>query len=68
MTSVRKISQRPKGVARWWPDPQLPGWITLLSCGGGWFMVRRPGCVPFCISAKEWELLPVDPPGHDGTE
>lgn len=23
-----------------------------------WVMARRPGCIPYTISAKEWDALP----------
>jgi hypothetical protein len=24
----------------------------------GWVMVRRPGCIPYVLSADEWDALP----------
>ena len=33
------------------------GRVMLLSQWGKWLMVRRPGCVPYVVSTKEWEAM-----------
>lgn len=49
-----------------WRDDDLPplprtrghpsdgGKVTLMAYSAGWCMVRRPGAMPFCITAAEW--------------
>ena len=32
-----------------------------LVTGNAYVMVRRPGCMPFIISRKEWEVAPIAP-------
>lgn len=34
------------------------GRITYMAHGKGYVMVRYPGCIPFAISEKEWQVLP----------
>lgn len=29
-----------------------------MARANGWVMVRRPGCIPYTIFAKEWDALP----------
>lgn len=33
------------------------GPIRLMAKAEGYVMVRRPGCLPFILSVKEWESL-----------
>lgn len=33
------------------------GPICFMAKADGYVMVRRPGCTPFILSAKEWEWL-----------
>lgn len=33
------------------------GPIMELARADGWVMVRRPGCIPYCKRASEWERL-----------
>lgn len=35
------------------------GQLRLMAGTEGYVMVRRPGCMPFVITAKEWEKLPI---------
>lgn len=30
-----------------------------MARAGNWVMVRRPGCIPYTIYAKEWDALPA---------
>lgn len=39
------------------------GPIRLMAEAEGHCMVRRPGCVPFVITSKEWLALPSEEPG-----
>lgn len=34
------------------------GLLTLVSYAEGWCMVRRPGAMPYVISATDWAKLP----------
>lgn len=45
---ARKSARRQDGGGR----------IDLMAHARGWVMVRRPGCVPFCMKATEWLALP----------
>lgn len=29
-----------------------------MARANGWVMVRRPGCIPYTMFAKEWDALP----------
>lgn len=35
----------------------MDGPIRFMARDGDWLMVRRPGCVPFCMTTKEWANL-----------
>lgn len=45
------------GESRWWRD----GPIRAMACANGYVMARRPHCVPFVMSVKEWLALPNIP-------
>lgn len=32
--------------------------IRFMARSGGYVMVRRPRCVPFCLTEKQWAKLP----------
>ena len=49
-----------------WPDPfpresreYKGGELRLMVRTNGYCMVRKPGCVPFVLSEKEWRALPA---------
>lgn len=49
-----------------WPDPfpssprvYKGGELRLMVRNSGYCMVRKPGCVPFVLSEKEWRALPA---------
>lgn len=35
------------------------GHIKELARADGWVMVRRPGCIPYCVREREWDRLPA---------
>lgn len=35
------------------------GKLRLMATAEGYVMVRRPGCMPFVMAAKDWEKLPI---------
>ena len=38
------------------------GLIRFMCESGGYVMVRRPRCMPFVLTLKEWAKLPKQPP------
>lgn len=34
------------------------GELRLMAAAKGYVMVRRPGCMPFVMSGKEWDRMP----------
>lgn len=38
------------------------GVIVSMAAAKGFVMVRRPGCIPFVLSGREWAMLPYAPP------
>lgn len=38
--------------------PGGDGPVRFMTRSGGYVMARRPGCVPFVLSEKEWMALP----------
>ena len=49
-----------RAEARIWKD----GPIRLMASADGYVMVRRPGKLPFVLTAAEWGELPLTPPGE----
>jgi len=39
------------------------GVIVSMAAAKGYVMVRRPGCIPFVMHGREWELLPLEAKG-----
>lgn len=48
------MSDKPAVDARWHNGAES----RLMTEADGWCMVRRPGCVPYTILAREWHALP----------
>lgn len=44
------------------------GEIRLMAHAGNWVMVRRPGCVPYTMLAKEWAALSAHREPDKGAE
>ena len=59
MTDARPV-RLPRPVRRF----DKHGEIRLMATSGGYVMVRRPGCIPFVLSLKEWSLLALANPGQ----
>lgn len=38
------------------------GPIKAMACADGYVMCRRPGCIPFVLTVKEWDRLPPAKP------
>lgn len=38
------------------------GKIKLMAVADGYCMVRKPGCLPYVMSVKEWQRLPAFDP------
>jgi hypothetical protein len=37
------------------------GVLRLMALADGYAMVRHPGCLPFVMSQRDWEALPIAP-------
>lgn len=40
------------------------GVIVSMAAAKGYVMVRRPGCIPFVMRGREWEMLPLEAKAH----
>ena len=63
MTAIdneQSSTTKPKGNVRWWPKDPAQGWLVEMATARGWVMVRRPGCMPFVMSVRDWDALPSE--------
>lgn len=56
--SARKV------VAKWHEGAES----REMARANGWVMVRRPGCIPYTMFAKEWDVLPTADEGRAAQE
>ena len=45
----------------WGPEEEQGdgGRVRLMARSGGYVMVRRPRCIPFVLTEKEWARMPL---------